>query len=254
VAYPEPLEALVAAFERFPGIGRRSAERLAFHVLRDASARDLSRAIDVAVERTRRCARCCNVSETDPCSICEDGSRDARILCVVEEPRHVEAIERSGAFRGRYHVLMGALNPADGTEPEHLTVHRLLDRVRREKPSEVILGTDPDAEGEATATLVLSALESLGAEDLVVTRLARGLPAGSAIEYLHRGVLEDALAGRRPVRSRKLAPRTDRALEPRSDSESEGSRSGAKRASKASRENSERAAPDESTGSGAAPR
>ena len=203
MAYPEPFEALVAAFESFPGIGRRSAERLAFHVLRESSARDLARAIDRAVEQTKRCARCCNVSESDPCSICADDARDAGIICVVEEPRHVEAIERSGAFHGRYHVLMGALNPADGTDPEHLTVKRLMARVRREKPREVILGTDPDAEGEATATLVLEALESLGQEGLAITRLARGLPAGSAIEYLHRGVLEDALGGRRPVRSRK---------------------------------------------------
>lgn len=206
MAYPEPLEALVAAFEQFPGIGRRSAERLAFHVLREPSARELSRAIDRAVEKTLRCSRCCNVSESNPCPICADEARDAGIVCVVEEPRHVEALERSGAFQGRYHVLMGALNPADGTEPEHLTLNRLIERVRREKPREVILGTDPDAEGEATATLVLAALESLAQEGLVITRLARGLPAGSAIEYLHRGVLEDALGGRRPVRSRK-APR-----------------------------------------------
>jgi recombination protein RecR len=227
VAYPEPLEALVAAFELFPGIGRRSAERLAFHVLRDPSARELARAIDVAVEKTRRCTRCCNVSETDPCVICGDDSRDARLVCVVEEPRHVEAIERSGAFRGRYHVLMGALNPADGTEPEHLTVRRLLERVQREKPREVILGTDPDAEGEATATLVLTALESLGDADLVVTRLARGLPAGSAIEYLHRGVLEDALAGRRPVRSRKSgAARTSETRAAESPEKSRASKSG----------------------------
>jgi recombination protein RecR len=212
VAYPEPFEALVAAFERFPGIGRRSAERLAFHVLRDPQARELSGAIDRALERTRRCARCCNVSETDPCAVCGDEARDAGVVCVVEEPRHVEAIERSGAFNGLYHVLMGAFNPAEGTEPQHLTLQLLLDRVRREKPREVILGTDPDAEGEATASLVLAALEGLGRDDLAITRLARGLPAGSAIEYLHRGVLEDALSGRRPVRTRKpprgAAPRS----------------------------------------------
>jgi recombination protein RecR len=208
VPYPESFEALIEAFEKFPGIGRRSAERLAFHVLREPEARELSRAIDRALEETRRCTQCCNVSETDPCSICGDDKRDASVLCVVEEPRHVEAIERSGAFHGRYHVLMGSLNPADGTDPEHLTVKRLVARVRREKPSEVILGTDPDAEGEATATLVLAALEALGQESLVITRLARGLPAGSAIEYLHRGVLEDAIGGRRPVRTRK-PPRAD---------------------------------------------
>ena len=206
MAYPEPLEDLVAAFERFPGIGRRSAERLAFHVLREPRARELARAIDRAVDGTRRCRVCCNVAETDPCAICADEKRDAGLLCVVEEPRHVEAIERSGAYRGRYHVLMGAFHPGDGTEREHLTVDRLVERVRGGGIREVILGTDPDAEGEATAGLVLEAIENTlagaGAGALVVTRLARGLPAGSAIEYLHRGVLEDALADRRPIRRR----------------------------------------------------
>ncbi|MBK7878048.1 MAG: recombination protein RecR [Planctomycetes bacterium] len=200
MAYPEPLEALVQAFERFPGIGRRSAERLAFHVLREPRARELARAIDDALLRTRRCSQCCNVADDDPCAICADDARDARVLCVVEEPRHVEALERSGAFRGRYHVLMGAYNPADGTEAGHLTLARLVEHVRAGGIDEVILATDPDAEGEATALLVLEALESLGRADLVVSRLARGLPSGSAIEYLHKGVLEDALSGRRPVR------------------------------------------------------
>lgn len=202
MAYPEPLEELIAAFERFPGIGRRSAERLAFHVLRDPRARELAPAIERALERTRRCSECCNVSESDPCSVCADPKRDASTLCVVEEPRHVEVLERSAAFKGRYHVLFGALNPSDGTEARHLTLDRLVARVERGAVREVILGTDPDAEGEATAMLVLEALERSAARGLVVTRMARGLPAGAALEYLHKGVLEDALEGRRPVRSR----------------------------------------------------
>ena len=202
MAYPEPLEELVAAFERFPGIGRRSAERLAFHVLRDPESRALAQAIERAVERTVRCSVCCNVAESDPCSVCADPARDAALVCVVEEPRHVEALERSGAFRGRYHVLMGAFHPAEGTEAAHLTVAELVERVRAGTLREVILGTDPDAEGEATARLILDAVEAVAAPALVVSRLARGLPAGSAIEYLHKGVLEDALSGRRPVRRR----------------------------------------------------
>jgi recombination protein RecR len=206
VAYPEPLEALIQAFERFPGIGRRSAERLAFHVLRDPSAKDLAAAIQRAVTQTRRCSECCNVSETDPCSVCADPARDGTIVCVVEEPRHVEAIERANAFKGRYHVLFGAYNPSDGTEANHLTIAQLVRRVKRGAIREVILGTDPDAEGEATALLVLEELEKLGDARLVITRLARGLPAGSAIEYLHKGVLEDALADRRPIRGRKQSP------------------------------------------------
>jgi recombination protein RecR len=124
------------------------------------------------------------------------------VVCVVEQPRDVEAMERAGVFRGRYHVLMGAFNPAEGTEGEQLFVERLVARVRAGGVAEVILATDPDAEGEATALLILEALEAAGLAPRV-TRLARGLPAGSAIEYLHKGVLEDALAGRREVRAKR---------------------------------------------------
>ena len=120
---------------------------------------------------------------------------DAWVLLVVEEPRDVEAVERAGCFDGRYHVLMGAWNPADGTEGHHLSIGRLVERARAERPAEIVLGTDPDAEGEATALFVLEALDSAGYQGRV-SRLARGLPAGSALEYLHRGVLEDALDGR----------------------------------------------------------
>ena len=135
MAYPEPLEELVVAFERFPGIGRRSAERLAFHVLRDPRARELAGAIERAVTGTRRCGTCCNVAETDPCTICADPKRDAGLLCVVEEPRHVEAIERSGAYPGRYHVLMGAFHPGDGTDEELMAaIGSRHDRVARGWP------------------------------------------------------------------------------------------------------------------------
>jgi recombination protein RecR len=199
VAYPEPLERLVASFERFPGVGRRTAERLAFHVLRDPTARELAGAIDRAVRETTLCRECCNVARRSPCELCSDGERDAALICVVEQPKDVEAIERSRAFHGRYHVLMGALNPAEGSEPGQLFVDALVERVRRGGVDEVILATDPDAEGEATARLVL---EALGAAKLAVrvTRMARGLPAGGAIEYLHRGVIEDALEGRIELR------------------------------------------------------
>lgn len=202
MAYPESIEALVEAFRRFPGIGRVTAERLTFHVLRDPEARGLARAIERVVTEAKRCSICCNVAEQDPCRICANEARDSAIVAVVEEPRHVEALERAGVFNGRYHVLMGALHPGEGTEPAHLTVDALLERVRSGEVSEVILATDPDAEGEATAMHVLQALESTGSPDVVITRLARGLPAGSAIEYMHRGVLEDALEGRRPLRTR----------------------------------------------------
>ena len=197
--YPEPLEALISAFERYPGIGRRSAERLSFHALRDREARGLAQAIEHAVRNTKRCSVCANIAECDPCRICADPGRDPALIAVVEEPRHVEAMERSGAFAGRYHVLMGAWNAADGTDPEHLTVAALVERLRDGGVREVILATDPDAEGEATGLLVAEAIESAIHPAPLITRLARGVPAGSSLEYLHRGILEDALEARRPI-------------------------------------------------------
>lgn len=192
MAYPKPLERLIAAFERFPGIGRRSAERLAFHVLRDPEAAELAEAVRDAALNTRRCGLCHNVTERDPCELCADPARDARLLMVVEEPRDVEAVERARVWRGRYHVLLGALNPAEGTEERHLTVRALVQRLAGGEVSELVLATDPDAEGEATAQLVLEAVDRAGIA-LAVTRLARGVPAGSALEYLHKGVIQDAL-------------------------------------------------------------
>lgn len=199
MAYPEPLERLIASFERFPGVGRRTAERLAFHVLREPEARELASAIERAVRETQLCRECCNVARASPCELCSDPQRDPTLICVVEQPKDVEAIERARVYRGRYHVLMGALNPAEGSEGEQLFVAPLVERVGRGGVEEVILATDPDAEGEATARLVLEALSVLP-KPVRVTRLARGLPAGSAIEYLHRGVFEDALEGRIELR------------------------------------------------------
>lgn len=202
MAYPEPLERLIDAFERFPGVGRRTAERMAFHALRDARSRELGPALERAVRETRLCRECCNVTAVDPCRLCADAGRDRGTICVVEQPRDVEALERAGVYRGDYHVLMGSLNPAEGVEESDLAIGRLLARLHRGGVAELILATDPDAEGEATARLVLEAVEREGLSTRV-SRLARGLPAGSAIEYLHRGILEDALEGRRSLRLRE---------------------------------------------------
>jgi len=199
VAYPKPLEELIEAFSRFPGIGRRTAERLSFHILRDAEARNLAPAIQRAVEQTRRCRSCRNVAKGELCEICADEARSQDVILVVEEPRDVEAVERAGAWKGVYHVLMGSFNPAEGTQAGHLTIAGLLQRLRGGEVREVILGTDPDAEGEATALLVLESIDKAGL-DLRVSRLARGMPAGSALEYLHRGVIEDALEARISLR------------------------------------------------------
>ena len=206
MAYPDPLERLIAAFERFPGVGRRTAERHAFHILRDRGARELAPAIEHAVRETKRCRTCGNVADRDPCALCADPKRDGGMVLVVEEPRDVEAVERSGAYRGHYYVLMGSLNPAEGVDERHLNLERLLRRILEgDGVREVILGTDPDAEGEATLLYVLSVLDEAGAR-VRVTRLARGLPAGSALEYLHRGVLEDALGGRVVLRPGPTTP------------------------------------------------
>ncbi|MDF1838457.1 MAG: recombination mediator RecR [Planctomycetota bacterium] len=202
MAYPEPIESLMDAFQRFPGIGRRTAERLAFHVLRDPSSAALARAIDRALGEAKRCRVCGNVAQQDPCNVCGDETRDASQVAVVEEPRHVEALERARVFQGLYHVLMGAWQPAEGTQETHLAIPQLIRRLKEGHVRELILATDPDAEGEATAQLVLEALDSAGIPDLKITRLARGLPAGAAIEYMHRGVIEDALEGRREVKIR----------------------------------------------------
>lgn len=204
MAYPDPLEHLISAFERFPGIGRVTAERLAFHLLRDPEARKLAPTIERALRETLRCSCCGNISESETCRICTDPKRDARLIAVVEEPRHVEVIERAGVFSGLYHVLMGALNPAEGTELGHLALGALVERVRGGEVREVILATDPDAEGDATGLAVVEALEEgLGEATPLISRLARGLPAGSALEYLHRGILEEALEGRRAIGRRR---------------------------------------------------
>lgn len=204
MAFPAPLEQLVEAFVRLPGIGRRTAERLALFVLRDPAAQGLSQAIEHAVAETTRCSICGNVAECDPCQVCGDDERDTTRVLVVEEPTHVESVERAGVWRGRYHVLFGALSPAEGLEQRSLAVGALIERLEGragEAIGEVVLGMDPDKEGEATLVLVLDAIERSGV-GVRVTRLSRGLPAGSAIEYLHRGVLEDAIEDRRPLRLR----------------------------------------------------
>lgn len=204
MAYPAPLEELVDAFQRLPGIGRRTAERLALFVLRDPGARDLARRIERAVTETVRCSVCGNVAEADPCAVCADPARETGQLMVVEEPAHVESVERSGAWPGRYHVLFGTLQPAEGAFERSLALPALIDRLRGKRGEtieEVVLGTDADKEGEATLLLVLEAIEKAGIA-VRVTRLSRGLPAGSAIEYLHRGVIEDAIEDRRALRRR----------------------------------------------------
>jgi recombination protein RecR len=181
-----------------PGIGERTAERLAYHVLRISAeeALALADAIREVKEKVRQCSSCHLFSETDPCPVCADPRRDRSIVCVVEDARDAVSIEQSGGYNGVYHVLCGRLAPLDGIEPEDLTVRSLLERIGAGEIKEVILATDPDMEGEATALYVRQALEGM---DVRVTRLARGLPSGSRLEYADSAVLTDALSGRREM-------------------------------------------------------
>ena len=204
-AHPEPVQRLVEAFAQLPGIGRRTAERLAFHVLKSpkAEAQRLAQAIEQVKSQVRHCGICFNVTDADPCPICTDVRRDAAVVMVVEQPKDLWILERTGAHRGVYHCLMGRLEPLDGVGPETLTVRELLQRVEHPernaggvKVTEVILATNPDLEGDSTGLYLADRLSKLG---VTVSRLARGLPAGSQIEFAHRGALADAIAGRRKL-------------------------------------------------------
>lgn len=201
MAYPPPFEALLEALESLPGIGRVSAERLALHLVRGPSGPRLVDALEHALSRTLLCSGCGNLSGANPCAICADPDRSAALLLVVEGPRDVEAVERAGAWRGRYQVLHGALQPAEGTQSRDLALGRLWERLEGGEVEEVVLGTDPDSEGEATAYFLADRI-AREFDGVRVTRLAKGLPAGSALAYLHRGVIADALEGRMELRRR----------------------------------------------------
>lgn len=201
MAYPPPFEALLEALESLPGIGRVSAERLALHLVRQPSGPRLAEALGRALSQTLLCATCGNLSARSPCAICSDPERDTSLLLVVEGPRDVEAVERAGCFRGRYQILHGALQPAEGTEARDLALGRLWERLGTGQVQEVVLGTDPDSEGEATAYFLADRIAREHSQ-VRVTRLAKGLPAGSALAYLHRGVIQDALEGRMELRRR----------------------------------------------------
>jgi len=193
-----PIQELVDELGRLPGVGPRSAQRIAFYLLETEreSALRLAHAIVEVKDRIRLCERCFNVSETELCAICSDSRRDASILCVVEDPRDIVAVERTREFRGTYHVLGGALSPIDGVGPEQLRVRPLLVRLGLEGVVEVILCTNPNLEGEATAMYLARLLLPLGVK---VTRIASGLPVGGDLEYADELTLGRALEGRREV-------------------------------------------------------
>jgi recombination protein RecR len=199
-AVPRPVERLIEAFTRLPGIGPKTASRLTYHLLRTAEgeALELAQALQELRSGTVLCSVCYNITaaESNPCAICSDPEREASVLCVVEDPLDALALERTGQFRGRYHVLHGAISPVDGIGPEDLRIHELTERVAREGIREVILATNPTLEGEATAMFIRRQLEGAAVR---VTRLARGLPAGGDLEYADIGTLSQALAGRQEL-------------------------------------------------------
>ncbi len=193
------LETLIAELTRLPGLGRKSAQRIAFHLLRspEADSQRLASAIVELKANVRDCSICGNVTETDPCALCADSRRDATVICVVEQPMDVLALERTGEFHGRYHVLKGALSPVDGIGPDQLRLKELLDRVRGNGVAEVIVATNPTAQGEATALYIARLLQSEPA--VKVTRIARGVPMGSDLEFSDQITLARALTGRKEL-------------------------------------------------------
>jgi recombination protein RecR len=196
--YAGPVQDLIDELGRLPGVGPKSAQRIAFHLLKlsKADALRLARAISEAKDRVTFCQTCFNVAEGDVCGICADTRRDATVVCVVEEPRDVVAVEKTGEFHGRYHVLQGAISPIEGVGPEQLRIRELLDRIAPEAIAEIILCTNPNLEGEATALYLGRLLKPLG---LRVTRIASGLPVGGDLEYADELTLGRALEGRRDV-------------------------------------------------------
>jgi recombination protein RecR len=198
MARQEPLGDLIAALQRLPGIGARSAQRLAYHLLKTPREEvdALCAALLSVKERVTYCSTCSNITDVDPCAYCTASDRDARLICVVEQPENVSAVERTRGFRGRYHVLMGAIAPLQGVGPDDLKIKGLLARVADDRVEEVILATNPTVEGEATALYLSKLLKPLGPR---VTRIAMGIPVGSDLDYTDEFTMSKAMEGRREI-------------------------------------------------------
>jgi len=196
--YAEPVARLIEELGKLPGIGPKTAQRLAFYLLNSdpGEARELAKAIIDAREKIRYCSVCSNLTDTDPCRICLNEARNKAILCVVEEPRDVVAIERTREYKGLYHVLQGAISPMDGVGPDDLKIKELLARLRENSVQEIIVATNPNIEGEATAMYLARLIKPLG---IKVTRIAHGLPVGGDLEYADEVTLSKAFEGRREI-------------------------------------------------------
>ena len=195
--YTQSIQNLMNELSRLPGIGMRSAERIAFHLLKESpeKALKLADAIRDVKTRIKHCSICYNLTEADPCNVCADPGRDAGQVCIVEQPKDLLALESAGLYRGVYHVLLGRIAPLEGADPGDLTIDALMDRLAGGSIREVIMGTNPTLDGDGTALFIQNAIGSRFPE-VQVTRLARGLPAGSSIEFANRNMLADAISGR----------------------------------------------------------
>lgn len=196
--YAQPIARLIEELTKLPGIGPRTAQRLAFHLL-DApksTVRALADSLVEAREKILYCSTCCDLTDRDPCRVCGDGARDGTIICVIEEPRDVVAMERTREYKGLYHVLHGAINPMEGVGPDQIRARELLRRLESDAVQEVVLCTNPTTEGEATAIYLARLIKPLG---IKVTRIARGLPVGGDLEYADEVTLARALEGRREM-------------------------------------------------------
>src|SRR3954470_7883192 len=196
-SYTQAIQNLMNQFARLPGIGMRSAERIAFHLLKERpeEAFALADAIRDVKTRIRHCSICYNLTESDPCNICTDPSRDQSVVCIVEQPKDLLALESTGLYRGVYHVLLGRIAPLEGMDPHDLTIEPLMNRLAGGTIREIIMGTNPNMEGDCTALHIQNLIASRF-PNIQITRLARGLPAGSSIEYANRNILADAISGR----------------------------------------------------------
>lgn len=195
MVYEESLSRLIQEFKKMPSIGMKTAQRLAFYILRisEADAFRLAEAIIETKKRIKNCSVCGNITESEVCPICRNPERNKQIICVVEEPKDILVLEKTAVFDGLYHVLMGAISPLDGIGPDDLRINDLLERIKNSQVKEVIIATDPNTEGEATATYLAHLIKPLG---IKISRIARGLPMGMDMEYADEGTLTKALEGR----------------------------------------------------------
>ncbi len=197
--YPEPIAKLIESFSRLPGVGPKTAARLAFHVLRmkEDDVIDFAKSLVSVKRNLHYCSVCCNITDIDPCRICSDKGRDVSVICVVQEPKDLVALERMKEFDGHYHVLQGAISPMEGVGPDEIRIAELLKRLSDERVQELILATNPNIEGEATAMYLSRLVKPFG---IKVTRIAHGLPVGGDLEYADEVTLSKALEGRRELR------------------------------------------------------